>query len=189
MRHDVKLVTRCIHHKGFPGGSVVKNLPANAEDVGSIPGLGRCPGVGNDNQLQYSCLKNSMDRGAWWATVHSVTKSQTQLNTHTQTICSSNSTLLGIQPKETKTPTQKIYVLPYALHNYFFKKNFIGIQLLYNVVLASAVQQGESAIWVHITPRLWIFFSFRSPQSTEQSSLCSTVGSHQYWFYICCCCC
>ena len=96
MRHDVKLVTRCIHHKGFPGGSVVKNLPANAEDVGSIPGLGRCPGVGNDNQLQYSCLKNSMDRGAWWATVHSVTKSQTQLNTHTQTICSSNSTLLGI---------------------------------------------------------------------------------------------
>ena len=85
MRHDVKLVTRCIHHKGFPGGSVVKNPPANAEDAGSIPGLGRSLGVGNDNQLQYSCLKNSLDRGAWWATVHRVTTSQTQLNTHTHT--------------------------------------------------------------------------------------------------------
>ena len=53
---------------GFPGGAVVKNPPANAgnaRDMGSIPGLGRYPGVGNDNPLQYSCLENSMDRGAW----------------------------------------------------------------------------------------------------------------------------
>ena len=55
---------------GFPGGSVVKNLPANAGDVGSIPGSGRYPGVGNGNPLQYSCLENFMDRGAWWTTVH-----------------------------------------------------------------------------------------------------------------------
>ena len=64
----------------FPGGSVVKKPPANAEDareVGSIPGLGRSPGVGNDNPLQYSCLENSMDRGAWWATIPGITKSQT----------------------------------------------------------------------------------------------------------------
>ena len=57
----------------FPGDPVVKNLPANAGDtgdVGSIPGSGRSPGVGNDNPLQYSCLENPMDRGAWWATVH-----------------------------------------------------------------------------------------------------------------------
>ena len=53
----------------FPGGSVVKNLPANAGDVNSIPGLGRSPGEGNGNPLQYSCLENPMDRGAWWATV------------------------------------------------------------------------------------------------------------------------
>ena len=58
---------------GFPGGSVVKNPPANAGDVGSIPGLGRSPGKGNGNPLQYSCLENLMDRGAWWATVHGVT--------------------------------------------------------------------------------------------------------------------
>ena len=64
---------------GFPGGSVVKNLPANTGDAISISGLGRCPGGGHGNPLQYSCLENLMDRGAWWATVHRVTKSQTQL--------------------------------------------------------------------------------------------------------------
>ena len=53
---------------------MVKNLPANAGDLGSIPGLERSPGKGNGNPLQYSCLENSMDRGAWWATVHGVTE-------------------------------------------------------------------------------------------------------------------
>ena len=56
------------------GGSVVKNLPANARDRGSIPGLARSAGGGNGNSLQYSCLGNPMDRGPWWATVHGVTK-------------------------------------------------------------------------------------------------------------------
>ena len=62
---------------GFPGDSVVKNPPANAGDAGSIPGSGRSPGGGNGNPLQCSCLENSMDRGAWQATAHGVTKSQT----------------------------------------------------------------------------------------------------------------
>ena len=53
---------------------MVKNLPANAGDKGSIPGSGRSPGEGNDNPLGYSCLGNSMDRGAWWATVHGMAK-------------------------------------------------------------------------------------------------------------------
>ena len=59
---------------------VVKNLLANAGDIrdtGLIPGLGRFPGEGNSNPLQYSCLENPMGRGAWWATVHGVSKSQT----------------------------------------------------------------------------------------------------------------
>ena len=56
---------------------VVKNLPANAGDTGSIPGLGRFPKEGNGNPLQYSCLKNCKNRGAWQASVHGVTKSQT----------------------------------------------------------------------------------------------------------------
>ena len=67
----------------FPGGSVAKNPPANARDAGSIPGLGRCPGGGNGNPLQYSCWDNPMDRRDWRATVHGVTKSQTWLSTHT----------------------------------------------------------------------------------------------------------
>ena len=61
---------------------VVKNLPAKAGDIrdtGLIPGLERPLGVGNGDSYQYSCLENSMDRGAWWATVHSVTQSQTRL--------------------------------------------------------------------------------------------------------------
>ena len=65
---------------GFPWGSVVKNLPANAGDagdVGLIPGSGRSPGVGNGNPLQYSCLGNPMDGGAWKAIVHGVSKSWT----------------------------------------------------------------------------------------------------------------
>jgi len=67
----------------FSGGSVVKNLPANAGDAGLIPQSGRSPGEGNRNPLQYSFLENPMDRGAWWATVHGVTKSRTRLSAHT----------------------------------------------------------------------------------------------------------
>ena len=53
---------------------MVKNLPANAGDTGSIPGSGKSPGEGNGNPLQYSCLRNSMGRGDWWATIHGVMK-------------------------------------------------------------------------------------------------------------------
>ena len=59
---------------GFPGGSVVKNLPPNVGAVGLIPGLGRSPGEGNGNPLQYSCPGNPMDRGAWRVTVHGIAK-------------------------------------------------------------------------------------------------------------------
>ena len=70
----------------FPGGgSDGKASVYSAEDLGSIPGLGRSPGEGNDNPLQYYCLENPMDRGAWWATVHGVTKSRTRLSDFTFT--------------------------------------------------------------------------------------------------------
>ena len=65
--------------EGFPRMLVVKNPPANAGDItdtGSVPGSERSPGEGNGNPLQHSCLGNRMDRGAWWATVHGVAKSQ-----------------------------------------------------------------------------------------------------------------
>ena len=64
---------------GLPGGSVVKNLPSNEGNLGSISLLGRSPGEGNGYPLQYSCLENRMNRGAWRATVHGVAKSQTGL--------------------------------------------------------------------------------------------------------------
>ena len=63
----------------FPGGAVAKNLPANAKNV-SIPGSGRSPGGGHGNPLQYPCLENPMERGAWRAAVHSVAKSWTGLS-------------------------------------------------------------------------------------------------------------
>ena len=68
--------------RNFPGGSMVKNLPANAGDTGDaglIPGSGRSPGGGHGKPLQYSYLENLTGGGLWWATVHSVAKSQTQL--------------------------------------------------------------------------------------------------------------
>ena len=66
--------------KVFPGDSKVKASAHNVGDLGSIPGLGRSPGEGNSNPLQYSCLENPMDGGAWWATVHGVAKSRTRLS-------------------------------------------------------------------------------------------------------------
>ena len=63
----------------------LKASACNAGDLGSIPGSGRSPGEGNGNPLQYSCLENPMDGGAWWATVHGVAKSRTRLNDFTFT--------------------------------------------------------------------------------------------------------
>ena len=75
---------------GFSGDSVVKNPPANAGDVGSIPQLGRSPGKGNGNTLQYSCLGNPMDKGAQRTTVHGVAKSWTRLSDYITTTITNN---------------------------------------------------------------------------------------------------
>ena len=71
--------------RNSPGDSEGKVSACNVGDPGSIPGLGRSPGEGNGNPLQYSCLENSMDGGAWWATVHGATKSQARLSDFTFT--------------------------------------------------------------------------------------------------------
>ena len=71
--------------RGFPGGSEVKASARNAGDLGLIPGSGRSPGEENGNPLQYSCLENPMDGGAWRATVHGVARSQTRLSDFTFT--------------------------------------------------------------------------------------------------------
>ena len=81
---DLKTTTNCIlvslFWLDFPSGSGSKVSAYNAEDLGSTPGSGRSPGDGNGNPLQYSCLENPMDRGAWQATVHGVSKSQMRLS-------------------------------------------------------------------------------------------------------------
>ncbi|CAI9165511.1 unnamed protein product [Rangifer tarandus platyrhynchus] len=74
------VVSTCL---GFPGGSEGKVSACNVGDPGSIPQSGRFPGEGNGNPLQYSCLENPMDGGAWWATVHGVAKSQMRLSDFT----------------------------------------------------------------------------------------------------------
>ena len=80
-KEHVKEEFICMYAKlnqGFPDGSVVKTLPANAGDTGSVSESGRSPGEGHDNPFQYSCLENPMGREAWWATVHGLAK---ELNT------------------------------------------------------------------------------------------------------------
>ena len=83
LRHDYRdyrvalFLSSSMRVTGFPGSSAGKESACNAGDLGSIPGLGRSPGEGHGNPLQYSCLENPMDRGARWATVHGVTKNQT----------------------------------------------------------------------------------------------------------------
>ena len=72
--HTHTHIYTCVYNMGFSGGSVLKNLPANVGDAGSIPALGRSSGEGNGNPLQYSCLGTPMHRGAWWTTVHGVAK-------------------------------------------------------------------------------------------------------------------
>ena len=72
-------------HMGLPGGSDNRESACNAGELGSIPGSGRSPGEGNGNPLQYSCLENPMDAGAWWAIVHGVAKSRTRLSNFTFT--------------------------------------------------------------------------------------------------------
>ena len=75
--NSLKCVSR--HEMGFPGASDDKESACNVGDLGSIPGLGRSAGGGHSNPLQYSCLENPMDRGAWWATIHEVAESDMTL--------------------------------------------------------------------------------------------------------------
>ena len=119
---------------GFPGNTVLKNLPANAEEtgnVGSISESGRSPQVGNGNTFQYSCLENSTDRGAWRPIVHGVTKSWTQLSTHTYWTCGSF-LIFSIRNKTTSS-----ILLDKCLYNVMYNILWLHFQIwfieLYNI--------------------------------------------------------
>ena len=139
----------------FPGSSVVKNLPAIARDsgnAGSIPGSERSPGEGNGNLLQYSCLENSMDRGAWRATVHGVAKSQTWLkwlSTHARTHWWGSSDYRGL--------------LGHCPRNSFLVWNSTSrkFPLLTDDALALHSHQSLSGVWPHFC--MWPFLAFLPP--------------------------
>ena len=96
---------------GFPGGSAVKNPPASTGDADSIPGLGRSPGEGNGNPIQYSCLGNPMARGDLQAMVHEVTKSWTQLSMHTSPDIARHC-LLGVDYPKLGTTAVNVRFIP-----------------------------------------------------------------------------
>ena len=114
-------------YMGFPGRLVVKNLPVkagDARDMGSVPGLGRSPGVGSNNLFQYSCLENYMGRGAWWATVHGAANSRTWLSTA--------HTCMRVRARahtHTHTHTHTLFKqLPHSLNSAHFLESFLCIR-------------------------------------------------------------
>ena len=106
----------CDSHTGrwilnhFPGGLDGKASAYDAGDLGSVPGLGRSPGEGNGNPLQYSCLENPMDQGVWWATVHGVAKSQTWLSDFTSLHKPPGKPLLVYEGTQFLQPSRKLRI-------------------------------------------------------------------------------
>ena len=119
----------CIQRWGFHGGSAIKNLPDNAgdaRDVGSIPVLERSPWEGNGNPLQYSCLENPMDRGAWWSMVHKAHLCQTRLKQLSTHACKYNDAKKSrpSPPYSLLTPAVYIYcIIICSLSIYLFSLN------------------------------------------------------------------
>ena len=151
---------------GFSGSTVVKNLPANAEDLKSIPGLGRSPGEGDGNPIQYSCLGNPMDRGAWRASVHEVAKSQKQQSTH-----SLNSSVPGTSTGDNKA--LRILILYYgfdALQEFFISRILIDLGRSLNVVWI----QHSTSVWMLTEVALWILLI-----SAEDFACKEDDGSYQ----------
>ena len=100
-----------------PNGLVGKESACNAGDTGSIPGSGRTSGGGNGNSLRYSCLKNPMDKGAWWATVHDFSKSQTWLSDWAHTYTCTNMTILqSVKVTKNSWYNMKLRIFLYHLY-------------------------------------------------------------------------
>ena len=178
--HPTPPETMLIHNlrKSFPSDAVVKNLLAKAgdpRDTGLIPGWGRFPGGGNGNPLRYSCLENSMDRGAWWVTVHGATKRRTRVSarththTHTHTLHKiknySKLTISSVASGPFSLP--KILFLPLHLciptqfRCHIWKKcYFLEVELIYNAVLISTVQKFLLLISTVVIQLCIFFFIF-----------------------------
>ena len=144
---------------------IVKNMPGVQETRLRSLGQEDPPGEENGHPLQYSCLETTMDRGAWWATVHGVTKSKTWLRYFHYDF----STMLY---RSGKLGT---LILFFALRGkafnfslfFFFFLNFYQSIVALQCMLVPTVEQSESAVHVHISPLFWVSFRFRSPQIAE----------------------
>ena len=152
---------------GIPHGLVVKNLPANAGELGSIPGSGRYPKKGNGNSLQYSCLRNPMDRGAWWATIHqfSSVQSLSQVRffvtpwtaAHQATLSITNSqSLLKLMSVESVMPSNHLILC----------HPFLLLPSIFPSIRAFSHESALQISW----PRYWSF-SFSISPSSEYSGL------------------
>ena len=147
--------------QGFPGGTMIKNLHASAgdmRDVGSISGSGRTPGVGNDNLLQYSCLENCMDKGAWWATVHGHCRVG-QDWAHTQTWYKSMTLIYhnysGLE-KEKKKGSNFFWAISYSLIKAYYLKCYI----IFNKGKITSL-----VIWINV----WLWFIHSKPSNSRKS--------------------
>ena len=154
---------------GFPGGSAVKTLPANAEDMrdsGLIPGLGRSPGEGNGNPLQYSCLENRTDGGAQWATVHSITESETAKHTCTHVkIMKWAHSLLTIHSHTKSSQCYWPYSLLCMLHTLSYLYMTGGLCLLIHVILPSSQAHPSGSdpfvLFIYESVFTVLYFAFR----------------------------
>ena len=130
---------------GFSGDSAVKNLPKNAGDAGLIPGLGRSPREENGNPLQYSCLGNSTDKGAWWATVHGVTKESETIQGQNNNTASSEQSFLN-----NPYPLAPSNVSPHYIQSSLQQKNHIKI-FMFLILSFSCISQYPTLPWKEIS--------------------------------------
>ena len=158
-----------------------------------IPGVGRSPGKGNSNPLQYSCLENSMDGRAWQTTVYGVTKSDMidQLNNNSSKNWGHrgdiNRTFFKTKANDFESFSLALdestditdNTIIWGINSNFLKKLLfcIGVQLINNAVLISGVQKSNSVVHIHVAVLFQTLFPCSLLQNTEQSSLCYTVGS------------
>ena len=143
-----------IHYRDFPGGRVVKYPHANAgdpRDKSLIPGTGRSPGVGNSNPSQYSCLENSMGRGAWWAIVQGVAKSQTRLSNWAHAVSATEHLQGPSTLKCAHTSSFKPHSKPYIADTTISPIQQVRKQDLSAWILMDVYKKWGLVIWVTLT--------------------------------------